>query len=180
MITADDTTLAARPEQFELAAGPQARLFRLMAVADAILFAGVAIAALTVWQERALGIAAAVLVVVAPVTLLWVAGRVRAWRLRDGRPLANRVVPIAADPDETFERLATGDPAIYTPIQLGSNRLGPSVRTFSDLERRVTYVVVTRSGSGSTLDASPILELHGEQHDALLAALARGLGRAAD
>lgn len=179
MITADDTTLAERPEQFELAPGPQARLFRLIAIADGILFVGLAIAAFVVWDDPGLGAIAIVLAVAAPATLLWLASRARVWRLRDGRPLAARIVPVDADADETYARLLTGDAAAYTPMAVGASARGPSVRAFSDLERRISYVVVTRSSMPQSLEPSPIIELHGEQHDALVAALARGLGRAA-
>ena len=171
-----DPALASRPETFELVrGGAAARIFRLLAVVDLVLFVGVGGFLLASGTDPMLGVIVIVLGPVAAGTLLWLAARQTTWRMRDGRPLAVRAVGLPeSSAEEAYARIASGDADAFAqldvvPLQGAAAQL----RGYVPLGEDVTYAVVVR-GAGAQRDASPIVELRGEQHDAIQRAFAAG------
>ncbi|QCR18303.1 hypothetical protein [Agrococcus sp. SGAir0287] len=170
-----DPALASRPETFELVrGGPAARIFRLMALVDLVLFVGVGAFLLASGTDPMLGVIVIVLGPVAAGTLLWLAARQSTLRMRDGRRLAIRAVGLPASfAEEAYARLASGDPAAFAELDtvpLKGARV--QLRGYVPEGEDVTYAVVVRSGAER--DASPIVELRGEQHDAFQRAYLAG------
>ena len=172
----NDPALASRPDAFELVrGGPAARMFRLMAMVDVVLFVGIGVFILLSDDgDPVLGWAIVALGPIAAATLLWLAARQSTWRMRDGRPLAIRAVGLpASSAEDAYARIASGDPAAFAeldtvPLKGATAQLRGYVPEGED----VTYVVVVRSTPER--DASPIVELRGEQHEAFQRAYLAG------
>ncbi|GAB3054218.1 hypothetical protein [Sediminivirga luteola] len=174
-----DPALSGRPEQFELVASPQrARFFRTMAAAAPVAPLVIAVIGFA-GGNISLGVIGAVIAVAAPGVMLWLAGQVREWRLRDGRPLRSLTLALNEDPEQAWRRLASGDPAQYTPmkVQAPTENAAARLQAFWPEDERVTFVVIV-SGSGQHATPSEIIELRDAQHETFQAARAQGLQKA--
>lgn len=171
-----DPALASRPETFELVpGGPVARIFRIIAVVDLVVFGGLGVSFLV--SDDADPLLGWVLIAAGPVacaTMLWLAAQQSTWRMRDGRPLAVRAAGVReAAAEDAYARLASADPTALAGIELVPLRgARAQLRGYSPADEQVTYAVVVRGASGPNRDASPIVELRGAQHDAFQRAIA--------
>lgn len=174
MVYANEETLAARPEQFEIVDVPRdTRLLRVIGLVTVLVVLGLAV---TTFIRGDL-LYAFILVVAAVLggLLFWnvSSSNARVWQLRDGRRLEAWREGLSDDPDETWARLATGDPTRYTPLQLtGTQNARSNLDLFWPTDERVTYIVIT-SLWGRPREVSEIIELRDAQHDAVQEAKAR-------
>ncbi|MFC7376269.1 hypothetical protein ACFQS2_04390 [Brachybacterium sp. GCM10030267] len=168
-----DPALASRPDRFELATHPQSRFFLLNALLSAVIMLALVIWGLVegMWP---LVIGAGVLLVGSPATMLWLAGRNRVWRLRDGRPLETLMLDLREDPGEAWRRLSTGDPAVYTPLEVrdATEHTQQTLEAYWPEDEPVTYVVIV---DGRNDRATEIIELRDDRHEAFHAAKDKGL-----
>lgn len=179
MAFADDKTLAARPDLFELVEAPEkTRLFKKMAFIVPVIPL-----AFSVWawidDSMFMFIAALVMAVGSVFVFLNMAKNARQWARRGGTPLLTGRINIDDDPQEARERLATRDPNRYTPLKVASTASEHQlqwIEYFWPESERVTYVVVVER-SNRIKEPPPIVELRDRQHDEFHAAVEAGLGR---
>lgn len=179
MAMENDRTLAARPEQFELVESPRtARFFRMVGLFEAVLMVVVAIIVYATVDEPLIPVLVILVFAVSgPLVFLWLSHKTREWRLTDGRPLKSWSSGLSSDREETWERLATGDPARYTPLKLNSSEHTMQyLKAFWPEDERVTYVVITDRNTEHG-ETSEIIELWNDKHDAFQTAKERGLNK---
>ncbi|MGO1592544.1 hypothetical protein [Ancrocorticia sp.] len=174
MATVGDKTLASQPELFELAESPQtARIYKMLGVMVFLIGAGFFTFSL-VNGVVFMMIFSALMALVSPFVFWDMARKAREWRLRDGRTLRRDYMALRENPEKAWERLATGDPGVYTPMKAGGDTEHATdfIRAFWPEDEQITYIVVEQGK-----EPSPIITLHGEQHELFQQARARGLGR---
>lgn len=171
-----DPALASRPDLFELVTGgPIATIMRVAGCTS-----GAVILAVGIWGfasgNPVLGVIGLLMGIGSPICLWYVAGRVGMWHLRDGRMLQYSRQELKDDPGETWRRLATGDPAQYTPLAVSpaGEHSARTLQAYWPQDERVTYLVIVED-SGKDARATEIIELRDEQHDRFQAAKAQGL-----
>ena len=178
MAMSNDRSLSARPDMFELVDSPRiARRFRQLAFTAPIIPLAFAIWNVVQNGFTAIGVIFLVLAVGSIFSFLFLAKRAKEWRLRDGRPLNTRSLALYANAEESWQRLASGDPTQYTPMKVGdptAEHVSKWINVYWPDNQRVSYVVIT-SHSAAETEAPKIIELHGDQHDTLHLALDNGL-----
>lgn len=179
MLRPDNGALAEHPHTFEYVRSPLRTV--LSAIVAVLCAVGVALVlvnfeAVTEWGESyrgrrqalapyvghiAVGLAAA-LGVSAGVSALTTG----VWRLASGEKLSVRQWLLSGDPNEVYQRLATGDPRIYLPLPVNRRAdSGRRLRVYTPRHRPVAYLTVT-AGAGTKEHHWPLVTFEGPSRDA--------------